>query len=78
LLVRRVFAVGEALELEIHVPGRPKMYMAGLVTFCRYAGRGHHEVGVSLKAAQSKPIFSVSPMTAMQSLDWLQPEARTV
>ena len=76
-LVRRVFAVGEAVELEIHPPQRANMYMAGLVRFCRYAGQGHYEVGVGLKAVQSEPIFSTSPMTVMQSLDWLQPEMET-
>lgn len=78
LLVRRVFGIGEAIELELKAPQRPKMYMAGLVTFCRYAGRGFHEVGVALKAAQSEPIFSTNPMAAMQTFDWLQREQTVV
>ena len=76
-LVRRVFAVGEAVELEIHPPQRSDIYMAGLVQFCRYAGQGHYEVGVSLKAVQTTPIFFTSLMMAMQSLDWLRPEMET-
>jgi len=71
-LVRRVFAVGEVVELEIRPPQRHPMYLGGLVTFCRYAGRGFHEVGLSLKAAQSEPVFSTSPAAAMESLDWLR------
>ena len=64
------------MELEIHVPQRTCMYLGGLVTFCRYAGRGFHEIGVALKAAQAQPIFSSSPVVAMQSLDWLRSAAR--
>ena len=77
VLVRQVLAIGEALEVEVQAPNRLTMYVAGLVIFCRYAGRGYHEVGMSLKVAQSKPVFSNSPLTAMQSLDWLHPEPET-
>jgi len=72
LLVRRVFRVGEPLEVEILVPDRTPMYMAGLVTFCRYAGRGYHEVGVALRAAGSKPVFSTNPSAAMEKHHWLR------
>src|SRR5438105_4466351 len=51
LLIRRVFRQGEPVEVEVVLPDRPSMYMAGMVTFCRYAGRGYHEIGVSLKTA---------------------------
>ena len=61
-----------------HASQRPPMYLGGLVTFCRYAGCGFHEVGVSLKAAQSQPIFSTGPVAAMESLDWLRADAKTL
>lgn len=75
LLVRRVFRVGEPLEVELLVPDRPRMYLAGLATFCRYAGRGYHEVGVSLKAAGPEPVFSRDPIRALYEYDWLRVES---
>lgn len=74
LLVRRVFAKNEPIEIEINVPGRPRTYMAGLVTFCRYAGQGYHELGVELKIALPEPVFSREPLLAMRTLDWLNPQ----
>ncbi|GMU22915.1 MAG: hypothetical protein AMXMBFR13_29990 [Phycisphaerae bacterium] len=72
LLVRRVFSMEEPIEVEISTPGRPKTFMAGLVRFCRYAGRGYHEIGVLLKAAGNEPIFSKNPSLSMETLDWLK------
>jgi len=77
LLVRRVFAKGEPIEVEIAVRGRPRTYMAGLVTFCRYAGRSYHELGVELKATSPEPIFSREPLLAIRTLEWLRPESET-
>jgi len=75
LLVRRVFAKNEPIEVEVNVPGRSLMYMAGLVTFCRYAGQGYYELGVSLKIALPEPVFSREPLLAVRTLDWLRPVA---
>jgi hypothetical protein len=72
LLARRVFQLGEAVEVQINVPGRPMSYMAGICTFCRYAGRGFHEVGIQLRAAGSEPVFSAEPSLAVEKLDWLR------
>jgi len=74
LLVRRVFAKGEPIEVEINVPDRPITYLAGLVTFCRYAGRGYHELGIELKVSTPAPVFSREPLLAMRTLEWLQRE----
>ena len=71
LVVRRVFNVGEPIEVEVDMPDRGRVFMAGLVGFCRYAGLGHHEVGVSLKTAGPEPTFSDNPMEALQSIEWL-------
>ena len=73
LLVRRVFAHNEPIEVEINVPARARMYMAGLVTFCRYAGQGYYELGIQLKVALPEPVFSREPLLAMRTLDWLNP-----
>ncbi len=76
LLVRRVFSPQEPIEVEVALPGRPRMFMGGLVRFCRYAGRGYYELGIELKAAASEPIFSSNPILAVRALDWLSPETR--
>lgn len=72
LLVKRVFRTGEPMELEVHVPGKSTMFMAGLVAFCRYAGRAYHEIGLGLKGAGSSPIFSSDPLRAISLLGWLR------
>jgi hypothetical protein len=69
-VARRAFAIGEPVEVELRVPGRPPMFIAGTVEFCRSVGRGSHEVGVAVRAAQSQPIFSGDPAAASKSLRW--------
>lgn len=76
LLVRNVFRKGEAIEVELQLPKQPRMYMAGVVQFIRYAGRGYHELGVALKTAGAQPVFSDNPAQAMRSLDWLKDATR--
>ncbi len=73
---RFVFSPQEPIEVEVTLPGRPRMFMGGLVRFCRYAGRGYYELGIELKAAASEPIFSSNPILAVRALDWLSPETR--
>jgi hypothetical protein len=77
LLVRRVFRTGEPIEVELTPPGRPKTYLGGLVTFCRYAGRGYHEIGVSFRASGREPIFSKNPSAAVDKLPWLRVVGQT-
>jgi hypothetical protein len=72
LLVKHVFSITDPVEVQLQLPGQPIMYMAGLVQFVRYAGRGYHELGVALKSAGPKPVFSSNPGAAIQSLDWLR------
>lgn len=74
VLVRRVFGQGEPIEVEISPPGRPAMFMGGLVRFCRYVSRGYHELGIELKVSAPKPIFSANPTQALRTLDWLSPQ----
>ncbi len=71
LVVRRVFAMGEPVEIEVNLAGRPRVFLAGLASFCRYAGRGYHEVGIHLYTAQPRPVFSHNPTEAMRLLDWV-------
>lgn len=70
VLLARSLRNQEPVELVLHVPEQTSQYMAGLVTFCRYAGRGFHEVGVSLQGASNKPIFSSDPVKAARQFEW--------
>lgn len=72
LLVRRMFNTDEPVEIEIHAAGKPPMFFAGLVRFCRYAGQGYHEIGVFLRAAGDKPVFSKEPSLALRDMEWLR------
>lgn len=72
LLVKHVFSISDPVEVQLQLPGQPMMYMAGLVQFVRYAGRGYHELGVALRSAGPKPVFSGNPSAAIQSLEWLR------
>jgi hypothetical protein len=72
LLVKHVFCVGDSVEVELTLPNQPVMFMAGVVQFIRYAGRGYHEMGVALKSAGREPIFTKDPEAASQSLGWLK------
>lgn len=72
VLVRHVFLLGDPIEVEISLPDKPVMFMAGVVQFVRYAGRGYHELGVALKAAGTSPVFSHDVTTAAQTFDWVK------
>jgi hypothetical protein len=65
LLVKRLFAGGDVIEIQLHAKqSEAPSYLAGEVRFCRYAGRGHYEVGLALKIASKKPVFSDRPALA--------------
>lgn len=69
---------GVPIEIRIQVANRPPTHLAGIVVFCRYTQRSYHEVGVSLMAHQTKPIFADDPMTAVALLPWLQQALRNL
>lgn len=58
LLVRGSFSTGDVVEVQIAPTGHEPVFMAGVVRFCRYAGRGYREIGVQLLATRSEPILS--------------------
>jgi hypothetical protein len=74
LIARRVFALGEPVEVELTLPERGMVYMAGLVRFCRYAGLGFHEIGLQLKAVGGAPVIPASGLAARQMIEWLRSE----
>ena len=71
VIVRRAFSNGDPVEIELKLPNRQLTFMAGLVQFARYAGRGYHELGVSLRIVANNPLFSHNPVQAIQSIAWL-------
>lgn len=72
LLVRRAFSLGDAVEIELKLANQATMFMAGIVTFCRYAGGGYHEVGVGLRLSGPDPIFSSNPAEMVRTLELIE------
>ena len=62
----------EPIEIELALNARPRVFLAGLTSFCRYAGQGFHEVGIRLHVAQPPPVFSRSPAEAVRIFNWLK------
>jgi hypothetical protein len=71
-LVRRLFQVGEVVELELDTRTDECHFLAGEVRFCRYAGRSYYEVGVALRYGGPDPAFSRNPTIAVKVLDWVR------
>jgi hypothetical protein len=76
LITRCLILQGVPVEVCIPVPRNPSVYLAGVVVFCRYTRRSFHEVGISLKVFQNKPVFSIDPVKAVANLEWLQQALR--
>lgn len=72
LIVRRVFELGDPIEVEVQPPNRAPVYMAGLIRFCRYAGRGYHEIGLQVKVASPEPVISRQPSVSPELIQWLR------
>ena len=72
ILVNHVFTVGDPIEVELQLPSQPVMFIAGLIHFVRYAGRDYHELGIAIRCASPKPVFSSDPAAAMSTLDWMR------
>lgn len=75
VLAQHVFRTGEPIEVEIVLPDRPSMYMAGIATFSRIVGGTYHETGVDIKMASAAPIFFKDPLAAMEVFEWLRSQA---
>jgi hypothetical protein len=53
LLLPGVLNQGEVVEVEVTPEGHPPVFMTGVVRYCRYAGKGQHEVGLNLTAVRT-------------------------
>ncbi len=71
LVAKRCFHQDEPIEVMIQPAGRPPMFMAGLVKFCRYIANGFFEVGIELRIAAEESVFGEDPVRAQQKHEWL-------
>lgn len=78
LIVRCVVLQGTPIEVRIDAPSRPSAHLAGIVAHCRYTAQSYHEVGITLKAYQSEPVFCEDPMKAASSIAWIHKALRDV
>jgi diguanylate cyclase (GGDEF)-like protein len=70
LLVRRPLARGEAVEVVLD-RGASRLFLAGLISFCRHIVGGIHEVGVQFVTYSVTPIICADAPKAVQKLDWV-------
>jgi diguanylate cyclase (GGDEF)-like protein len=75
LLIARPLARGEAVEVVLD-KGAAKLFLAGLVSFCRHIVGGIHEVGIQFVTHSVTPIIFADASEAMQNLDWVAQAAR--
>lgn len=71
LLVTRPLVRGEPVEVTITPHGKPFLYVAGTVAFCRHIEGVIYELGIQFAAHSKQPIFSRDPAGAVESLGWL-------
>ncbi|MCB9849443.1 MAG: HDOD domain-containing protein [Phycisphaerales bacterium] len=71
ILTPRFVMRGQPIEVAIPVKGKPTLYVAGVVAFCRHAEGMIHEVGVQLFAHSNEPILSCDPISAIRNQDWV-------
>jgi len=70
LLVDRPMARGEPVEVVLD-RGASKLFLAGLVSYCRYVHGRIHEIGVQFVAHSVAPIISGDPPSALNTHNWV-------
>ncbi len=78
LLASRRILRGHAAEIAIYWGGEPRLYVAGLVAFCRHVEDTIHEVGLQLFSHANQPILSQDPISAIRALDWVANALRSL
>lgn len=71
LLSSRRIRRGHAVEVALLVDGEPRLYVAGIVAFCRHVEDVVHEMGLQLFTHSKSPILSQDPASAIRNLDWV-------
>ncbi len=63
---------GQPAEVAVLIGGgRPTLYVAGIVAFCRHIEGCVYDVGLQLFTHSKQPILSEDPITAIRNLDWV-------
>ena len=76
LLLSRPLSRGEAVEVVLD-KGAAKLFLAGLVSFCRHIVGGIHEIGVQFVTHSVTPIIFADASDALQNLDWVAQAMRS-
>jgi len=63
-------ARGEPVEVVLD-RGTSKIFLAGLVSYCRYIHGKIHEIGVQFVSHSVTPIISGDVATALKTHDWI-------
>jgi diguanylate cyclase (GGDEF)-like protein len=70
LLIARPLARGEAVEVVLD-RGPSKLFLPGLVSYCRHIIESVHDMGVQFVTHSVTPIISGDPPEAMRKHDWV-------
>jgi hypothetical protein len=77
MLVPRALGRGEAIEVELD-RGASKLFLAGLVSFCRHVEGAIHEIGMQFVKHSVTPIIYDNITQALNELDWLARAVKTM
>ena len=75
LLIARPLARGEAVEVVLD-RGSSKLFLAGLVSYCRHIVGSVHDVGIQFVAHSVTPIISGDTPEAVQGHEWVAQAVR--
>jgi len=70
VVVARPLMRGEAVEVELS-KADSRLFLAGLVSFCRGVGKSHYEVGVQFVTLSVSPIISKDTTSEEEQADWV-------
>ncbi len=78
LVTTHPFVRGEPVEVVVEPESaeQPRVYLGGLVAFCRHVSDGVYEVGVQLVAQSREAIFGHDGEAAAARLDWVSTALR--
>ncbi len=71
ILTTRSMRRGQPAEIAILVDDEPRLFVAGVVAFCRHVEGAIHEIGLQLFTHSKEPILSRDPISAIRNLDWV-------
>ncbi len=78
VLTARSLLRGQPVEVVVLMNGEPRLFVAGVVAFCRHIEGVIHEVGLQLFTHAKHPILSSDPISAIRNLDWVASALRSI